>query len=91
MRSGHLTKPIEAYKFTRVMDRLAEIMETPSRKEVIYACKDKGQVRMIGYNDILYFEKYRNNMVLHTTSQVIEMYKTMKDLIKELDPWWSVF
>ncbi len=83
---NYLTKPIEAGKFEKVMDRLVEMVERPSRMGIPYSYKENGELHRVDYRDILYFEKCRNHMVLHTAAQVITMQKTIKELVKELDP-----
>ncbi len=83
---NYLTKPIETRRFVKIMDRLMKIVVQPLRDKTYYAYKAKGQLHRVDYSDILFFEKCRNHMFLHTKKQEMTMQKTMKELVNELDP-----
>jgi DNA-binding LytR/AlgR family response regulator len=83
---NYLTKPVETRRFVKVMDRLMKTVGQSSRKKAYYAYKTKGQVYRVEYRDILFFEKCRNHLCLHTPSRVMTLQKTIKELLNELDP-----
>ena len=79
-----IVKPIDSNKFTRVMNKAIEKYKVLQQ---FYIIKNRGEVKKLAINDILYVEIYRKHLIFHTESGNYETIGKISKALIELAPY----
>ncbi len=84
----YLSKPVQAHEFKKVMDeslnRIKEI-EYRNDQERRFLIERRTINVNLPYRDILYFEKSRHKVIIHSVNERFEIYASFKDIMERLN------
>lgn len=82
----YLLKPLKKDVFVKAFSDAIETinMKVATSKNFLHIKRNKEDI-IISYNNILYFEKYKNKVLIVTDKENIELYGTMNQLIQLLN------
>ena len=78
-----LKKPLEKEQLYKALDRAGSKLESAKKDEFVVVNK-KGALKL-GLNEILFFEKEKRKIHIHTTMDVITYYGKFDDMEQQLD------
>lgn len=84
--SDYLLKPLEDQRFKCTMDRILRYIE--DRKRSVLTIKKGTWCKSIRFADILYCEAINRKIFIHTKLEVIDYYFKIKELEKQLEPYF---
>lgn len=88
--SGYLLKPLSFPRLERELNRILPLVNLTSQlyqtRNRLLTIQSYDFVYQIPMSEILYFEKYRNQITVHTETVNHVYYETIKSLKKRLDP-----
>lgn len=83
----YLIKPMNRESFLQVFEEACDLIEKRSRREPqkSFTLQNKGELIVINYSDIYYFEKTGHKIKIRTTDRDIFYYGNMYRLLEKLD------
>jgi len=91
--TDYLTKPVSLTRFSKAIDRIANLMQEKKTKETktaedIFFKTDKGLIRLES-DDIFYIEALENYIKIFTSKKIYVVHHTLKSVIDKLPQQYS--